>query len=139
MSPYLEQVILAASPIELVLLMYQRAIASVADAREHLREGRIKERSRSINQAHAILTELLMSLDEDKAPEIARNLKALYCYMQERLIESNFQQKDRPLEETGRLLNTLADAWQQVPPSFCTPYSGLADRHDYEDYVPAFA
>ena len=39
MNPYFEQMILSASPIELVRLMYQQAIAAVADAREHLREG----------------------------------------------------------------------------------------------------
>jgi flagellar protein FliS len=57
----------------------------------------------------------MVSLDADKAPDLARNLRQLYCYMQQRLIEANLKQKDAPLEETGRLLSTLADAWQQVP------------------------
>lgn len=114
MNPYFEQVILSSSPIELVLLMYQKAVASVADAREHLREGRIRERAQAISRAHAILTELIVSLDSGKAPELARNLQSLYCYMQERLIEANLRQKDAPLEETGRLLSELAGAWQEV-------------------------
>jgi flagellar secretion chaperone FliS len=115
MNPYYEQMILAASPIELVRLMYQRAISSVADAREHLREGRIRERVQAIKRVHAILTELLVSLDANKAPELAANLRKLYCYMQQRLIDANFSQTDGPLEETGRLLNTMADAWREVP------------------------
>ena len=114
MNPYFAQMILAASPIELVRLMYQRAIASVADAREHLREGRIRERSQAIKRTHAILSELLISLDASVAPELAGNLRRLYCYMQERLIQANFSQTDGPLEETGRLLTTLADAWREV-------------------------
>jgi flagellar secretion chaperone FliS len=115
MNPYFEQVILSASPVELVRLMYQRAIALVTDARDHLKAGRIRERSQSISRTHAILAELLVSLDCEKAPEMAGNLKRLYCYMQERLLEANFSQKDAPLEETARLLRTLADAWQEVP------------------------
>lgn len=115
MNPYFEQMILSASPIELVRLMYQRAIASVADAREHLREGRIRERVQAITRAHAILSELLISLDMDQAPQLAGNLRRLYCYMQKRLLEATFNQMDGPLEETGRLLSTLADAWQEVP------------------------
>jgi len=118
MNPYFEQMILSASPIELVRVLYQRAIASVADAREHLRAGRVRERSRAIKRAYAILAELLVSLDAEKAPEIALNLRRLYCYMQERLIEANFRQTDGPLEETGRLLTTLADAWRDVPDTF---------------------
>ncbi len=144
MNPYFEQVILSASPIELVLLMYQRAIASVSDAREHLREGRIRERAQAINKAYAILTELMVSLDANHAPELARNLRQLYCYMQERLVEANFQQKDAPLEETGRLLNTLADAWQQVPEKLATEdvAVGASDAANYDDesrYEAVFA
>lgn len=115
MNPYFEQMILAAGPVELVRLMYQRAIASVADARDHLKAGRIRERVQNIKRAHAILAELLVSLDAEKAPELSGNLKRLYCYMQERLIDANFRQTDEPLEETARLLSTLADAWQDVP------------------------
>jgi len=115
MNPYFEQVILSASPVELVRLMYQKAIASVTDARDHLKAGRIRERSQAINKAYAILAELLISLDAKQAAELATNLKRLYCYMQERLIEANFTQKDGPLAETVRLLSTLADAWQFVP------------------------
>jgi flagellar protein FliS len=115
MNPYFEQVILSASPIELVRILYQQAIAAVADAREHLRAGRIRERVRAVTKAHAILSELMLSLDSKQAPELAGNLRRLYCYMQERLIEANFSQKDAPLEETARLLSTLADAWQEIP------------------------
>lgn len=112
MNPYFEQMILSASPIELVRLMYQQAIASVADAREHLREGRIRERVAAIRKAYALITELLVSLDASQAPEIAGNLRKLYSYMLSRLNEANFSKSEAPLEEVGRLLSTLADAWQ---------------------------
>jgi len=126
MNPYFEQVILSASPIELVLLMYQKAIASVADARLHLREGRIRERGRAISQTHAILAELLVSLDVDKAPELGRNLRNLYCYMQQRLLDANFRQTDAPLEEVNRLLKTLGDSWVEVSEKLGKNYSGCS-------------
>ncbi len=115
MNRYFEDIILSASPIELVRIMYQRGIALTADAREHLREGRIRERVQAVTKVHAILSELMVSLDMDKAPELAHNLRRLYCYMQQRLIEANFSREDAPLEEVGRLMSTLADAWQAVP------------------------
>lgn len=117
MNPYFEQMILSASPIELVRLMYQQAIASVADAREHLREGRIRERVLAIRKAYVLITELLVSLDASQAPEIAGNLRRLYSYMLSRLNEANFSKSDVPLEEVGRLLSTLADAWQDQEPA----------------------
>jgi flagellar protein FliS len=113
MNPYFEQMILSASPIELVRLLYQQAIASVADAREHLREGRIRERGAAIRKVHAILAELLVSLNPDYSPEIAENLRKLYCYIQERLLEAHMWQVEPPLEEAAQLLATLADAWRE--------------------------
>jgi flagellar protein FliS len=133
MNPYFEQVILSASPIELVRLMYQRAIASVADARDHLREGRIRDRSQAIKRAYAILGELMISLKDEPAPELAANLRRLYCYMQQRLLDANFSQQDEPLEEAGRLLTTLADAWREVPPALHVGDSTAADAaHENE-------
>lgn len=130
MNPYFEQMILSASPIELVRILYQQAIAAVADAREHLREGRIRERGIAIRKAHAILAELMVSLNPEYAPEIAENLRKLYCYMQERLLEAHMWQVEPPLEEAAQLLATLADAWreEESPAStvFASPMPPLA-------------
>jgi flagellar protein FliS len=139
MNPYFEQMILSASPIDLVRLLYQQAIASVADAREHLRAGRIRERSQAIKKGYAILSQLLITLDTEKAPELASNLRMLYCYIQERLIEANLRQTDGPLEETARLLSTLADAWREVPQasSQATPDPGKTVGSGYPDHETA--
>jgi flagellar protein FliS len=126
MNPYFEQMILSASPIELVRLLYQQAIASVADAREHLREGRIRERGEAIRKAYAILAELTVALNPEYAPELSQNLRKLYCYMQERLLEAHVRQSDGPLEETGRLLTTLADGWREEPVHVEEPAAALA-------------
>ena len=117
MSPYFEQMILSASPIELIRLLYKRAISSVRDAREHLRAGRIAERSAAINKAYAVLLTLTESLRPEDAPEIAARLGALYDYMQRQLIEANFKSADAPLAEVLSLLSTLAEAWNALPES----------------------
>jgi flagellar protein FliS len=114
MNPYFEQMILSASPVELIRLLYRRALAAVRDARGHLREGRIAERCASINVAYAVLLELTGSLVEDNAPELTARLRGLYIYMQERLIEANSNQADAPLVEVLSLLTTLSEAWDGV-------------------------
>jgi flagellar protein FliS len=115
MNRYFQQMILSASPVELIRLLYQRAIASVRDAREHLKNGMITERSASINNAYEVVMELLTSLRPDEAPELAARLSGLYCYIQERLLEANFKQSDQPLAEVVVLLTTLAEAWTALP------------------------
>ncbi len=111
---YLESRIEAADPIQLVRLLYQGAISSVKNARSHLAAGRIVERSSSISQAHAILSELAASLDHKCGGELSLRLAQLYDYMQRRLLEANLQQKDEPLAETLGLLATLGEAWEDI-------------------------
>lgn len=114
MNPYFEQQILSADPIELVRLIYQRAISSVRDARAHLRDGRIAERTKDIARAYEALNELLSSLRPEAAPELASRLRELYWYMQQRLLDANMRQQDVPLTEVLGLLMTLAEAWDQI-------------------------
>jgi flagellar secretion chaperone FliS len=123
MNTYFEQMILSASPVELIRILYQCALSAVRDAREHLRGGRIAERSRTINKAYDVLTELMGALRPAEAPELAARLRALYCYMQGRLLEANFRQTDAPLEEVLMLLTTLAEGWKEAPE---TPKPGPA-------------
>jgi len=114
---YLESRILAADPIELVNLLYQACTAAVREARQHLANGEIAARSRSITKASEILIELTTSLDHERGGEISQRLALLYDYMLRRLAEANFQQSDAPLADVLGLLSTLSEAWQGLKPA----------------------
>ena len=115
MNPYFEQMIMSASPVELIRLLYQRAISSVREAREHLAGRRIMERAGAINKAYLVLVELSVSLNAEEAPELSARLAALYAYMQKRLLDANLKQQDQPLAEVLGLLMTLSEAWSAIP------------------------
>lgn len=115
-SAYLETRILSASPLDLVNILYEHAILEVSDARQHLADGDVAARSRSVSKAIAIIGELQRSLDHDAGGEIAMNLARLYQYMRERLSDGNVQQSDLPLAEVSRLLESLGDAWRAINP-----------------------
>ena len=109
---YRENEILNAGPLELVVMLYQTAIASIGDARRHLRAGDIRERSNAISKASAILSELAQSLDHEKGGIITRNLTELYDYLQRLILKANIEQIEPPLVEAGKLLATLLEGWQ---------------------------
>ena len=109
---YLEGQVMAADPIELVRILYVEALNSIRDAREALRDGRIRDRSNAITRAQSILIELAASLDMEKGGDIARSLAELYPYIISRLTLANFEQNTEPLEEARRLLTTLLEGWQ---------------------------
>jgi len=115
MNTYFEQMVLSASPLELIRILYRQADMSVRKARAHLKSGRIAERAECINNAYEVMTELIAALRPEEAPEIAMRLGELYGYMQRRLLEANFKQADEPLEEVLGLLAVLASAWAADP------------------------
>jgi len=114
---YVETRILSATPMELVRLLYQGCVLAVRDARHHLAEGRIAERSRAITQACEILMELNSALDHQRGGEIAGRLAQLYDYMLRRLLQANSEQSEAPLAEVLGLLGTLGEAWESLQPA----------------------
>jgi flagellar secretion chaperone FliS len=115
-SKYLETEVFSADPVKLVCILYRGAIAATSASRRHLKDRRIRERSREIMRAVEILRELTRSLDPQYA-QISRPLGDLYAYMQTRLFEANAKQIDPPLAEVEQLLSTLLEGWKSAIPS----------------------
>jgi flagellar protein FliS len=113
-NAYLDAQVDSASPLQLIHLAYESAIAAVVDAREHLQHGRIHERARAITKATAILMELNGALDHKAAAGMSLQLANLYLYMMNRLREANFGQLAEPLIEVEGLLRTIGDSWRQL-------------------------
>jgi flagellar protein FliS len=61
---FLDEEVLAATPLRFVLLLYRGALDSIASARRYLRLGDIRARSQAINKAMGIVTELSLSLNQ---------------------------------------------------------------------------
>jgi flagellar protein FliS len=99
-------------PMRLVVALYEGALEAVRSAALCLESGDILGRSKAINKALRILTELLVSLDYEKGGEISLSLKRLYGYMQARLLEAHAQQAAAPLREVEKLLTTLVEGWR---------------------------
>lgn len=96
----------------ILLMLYQGAIDFLNQAKTHLENGNIAEKSRLISRAHAILSELLVSLNHEVGGEVARNLESLYLFMLEQLTTANLQNDPKPLEMVVSLLVTLKEGWE---------------------------
>jgi flagellar secretion chaperone FliS len=104
-------------PVRLVAALYEGALDATRTAARCFESRDIQGRTKAINKAVAILTELLVSLDFEKGGEISRNLKRLYSYMQTRLLEAHTRQAAKPLGEVEKLLATLIEGWSGVSKS----------------------
>ena len=109
---YTDGSIFSDNPLNLVIALYQGAQDATQQAESALRSGDILGRSRAINKAFAILTELLVTLDHERGGEISQNLKRLYTYMQSQLLAAHARQAAEPLAEVRSLLGTLLEGWR---------------------------
>jgi flagellar protein FliS len=105
-----------ATPHRLTAMLFDGALARIAQAKGHLQRGELARQGELISATMAIVAELAGSLNRDAAPDLVDRLAALYDYIQRRLLDANRNGDMAPLDEAGRLLGTLADAWLAIDP-----------------------
>ncbi len=114
------------SPHGLVAMLFEGAMIAVSAARTHLQFGRVQQKCESIAKAIAIIDDgLKASLDRSSGGELALRLSDLYDYMALRLAEANAGNRAEPLDEVGRLLSELAQAWRAIA---TTPQAADSER-----------
>jgi len=108
----LETGVAAASPQRLIVMLYDGALAALAEARGHLRDGRTAQNGRAIGKAISIVQEgLKAALDVGQGGEIARSLLELYDYIVRRMLLANLRDDVALIDEAARLLTELRGAW----------------------------
>jgi flagellar protein FliS len=108
----LETGVAAASPQRLIVMLYDGALAAIADARSHMREGRTAHKGRAIGKAISIVDQgLKAALDVSQGGAIAQQLMDLYDYVGRLLLQGNLHDDPAHLDEASRLLTELRSAW----------------------------
>jgi flagellar protein FliS len=118
----IESNIQGASPVQLIVMLYQGAILAIANAKNGILRKDIPAKGKAISHALRIIDEgLKSSLDKNVGGQIAQDLDALYDYMCLRLLKANVNNDIEALEEVSRLLAELKSAWDVVcQPSIST-------------------
>lgn len=100
---------------QLVSLLYEGVLTSIASARGALARGDVPAKCSGISKAVRILEEGLMTaLDRNGGGALAQNLGALYDYCLRRLILANAKNDDAMLQEVARLIEPIAQGWSEI-------------------------
>lgn len=111
----LETGVIAASPHQLIQMLYEGAELAVRMAIRHMNERDLPKKSAAISKASIIILEgLRVALDTRKGGDIALQLDALYEYMNKQLMQAHVHNQVAPLEEVLGLLRELHEAWRQI-------------------------
>jgi len=111
----LETGVVAASPHQLIVMLYEGAELAVRMAIKHMNEGDLSKKSAAITKASTIILDgLRAALDPQQGGDIALHLDELYAYMNKRLMLAHINNQIPPLDEVLGLLRELHDAWKQI-------------------------
>jgi flagellar protein FliS len=114
---YVENDLLDRSPIELIRLLYSKAIEQLQRAVRHTRDGDVRERNACLARVMEIVAELQGALNLDAGGDLAVQLAALYDYVQRQLIEAAAEPAAvAQLEEVRVLLVNLHEGWRDCEP-----------------------
>ncbi len=105
----------AASPHQMVAMLFDGYMEAVAQARGALRDGQLGAKGAAIGRAVRIIEEgLRAGLDLDAGGNLARDLNELYGYLTMRLTLANLHNDEAGLAECQRLMEPLRDAWTAI-------------------------
>lgn len=113
-NTYIENMVKTASPAKLIELLYMKAIDVLKEAEELINDKKYVEANEKIKRAQDIVVELNLSLDVERGGQIAQNLRALYNYLFQRLIEGNVKKDVAALKEVRGFLEDLLETWREV-------------------------
>ncbi|TDR78451.1 flagellar export chaperone FliS [Paludibacterium purpuratum] len=121
----LEVAVYGASPVGLIVLLYEGAIRAINQAKVLMANERHAEKTQMINKASDIVEGLRVALDHRHDANLSLNLEDLYIYVKFRLGVANMKNDPDILDEVANLLGVILPAWQEVAK---TQHAGEASR-----------
>ena len=110
---YRQNAVLSASPVQLVIELYDGARRFLRQAAEAMGEREVERAHNKLRRAEMILDHLDGVLDDDQG-EIASHLHAVYAFYLAHLNEARMTQDPAKVRDVARMLGQLREAWKDV-------------------------
>lgn len=114
---YQQMHVSTASPMELVMMLYNEAIQALdmAEAAFEIKDpSRIEQIGNHLLHAQDVITELAVSLDMEKGGEIAQHLHRLYDFMVVHLSRADVLKEIKGIRDVRKMLGDLKESWAEV-------------------------
>ena len=113
-NEYLENSVRGASPLGLVVKLYEQIVEDLRRAMAAIDANQIDKRTNAINHAILILEQLQGRLDHAGGGEVADNLDRFYNVIREKLLQAHILQSKSQISEVMSAVLEVRDAWQQA-------------------------
>lgn len=105
---------LSADPLRLIRMCYEGAVSNLKVARDSYVDRDYESKAKALQKTLDIINELNSSLDMEKGADIAKNLRSLYMYMTQTLLEADLKRDLKVFDDVIRMLEELESAWQEL-------------------------
>lgn len=111
---YRENTVLAATPAQLVVMLYDGARRFLRQAGAAMQAREIERAHNTLRRAELIIAHLDGVLDHDQDARIAGQLHAIYQFCLAHLHRGRLDQDAAKLEQVGHLLGELRESWAEI-------------------------
>ena len=111
---YRESAVLTASPVQLVVMLYDGVERFLRQAEVVMAEGAVARANDRMQKAEAIIDELLSTLDKEQGGQIAEHLEAIYIFCKRLMMEARIQRDPRKLAKVRELMGELRESWSEL-------------------------
>jgi len=112
-AAYRQGAVMAATPAELIVMLYDGARRFLRQAGLAMAEGEIERAHNTLRRAELIVAHLDSVLDYEQG-EVAQNLHSIYSFCLAHLNSARLAQDPSKLEEVSDMLGELREAWAQA-------------------------
>lgn len=111
---YRESAVRGASPLGLIVILYDEIVRSIRKALHAFETGNIEARAKALTHAVEVIGYLQSVLDFEKGGDVARKLSQFYNLMRAKLLETHITPTRDGLEMLAREFAKMGAAWQQA-------------------------
>src|SRR5271155_5270760 len=108
---YRESAVRGASPVGLIVILYEEIIHSMRKAQRALQSGNIEERTHALNHALAVVGHLQGILNFEKGGQVARDLSTFYDSARTKILEANVKNDSAAIEWIVTQCSVIKQAW----------------------------
>jgi flagellar secretion chaperone FliS len=122
---YQDSSIRGAHPIELVVLLYDAAIADMRVALTAMQKSEIENRTAKISHALLVLQQLQGALDFQRGGDAARQFEQFYNLTRAKVLEAQMRGSADLMQQQIRSMSEVRDCWMEAR-RMLAPQAGIA-------------